>query len=115
MGQKGTFYTDDIYQNEQAVLREVSRTITHIMIEEGITYLENSLKGIGLGTVSEIFLPSALEKMSQQMQIYSDIMHFYYERQEYVLIEKVETCNDVGYFFSNLHYVMTDETKKGFI
>ena len=73
------------YQNEEGVLREVCDTITHVVVEEGITYIGNQ-NFLGIGKVEECWLPSTLEKIAVkkvgvcfQTGIEPKILHCYYE------------------------------------
>lgn len=73
------------YQNEQGVLREICDTITHVVVEEGITYIGNQ-NFLGIGKVEEVWLPSTLKQIAReqvgvcfQTGIEPKIMHCYHE------------------------------------
>jgi hypothetical protein len=79
------FHLYSTYQNEEGVLREVCDTITHVVVEEGITYIGNQ-NFLGIGDVEEVWLPSTLKQIARevvgvcfQTGIEPKIMHCYHE------------------------------------
>lgn len=79
------FHLYSTYQNEEGVLREICDTITHVVVEEGITYIGNQ-NFLGIGDVEEVWLPSTLTQIAReqvgvcfQTGIVPKIMHCYHE------------------------------------